>query len=141
MNFLDTNYAEQVKKTLELPQATFYFLEDLIIGEIDEGSHYNMKNALPLVKAAKDFYGKNAQIGYISNRVNNYTVSPRDWMNFYKENRYLKAVALVCYTPTKYSKGTFEKMFIPTQTKQFSCLETAILWARTKTRPNLDKSL
>ncbi|WP_374959665.1 hypothetical protein [Gilvibacter sp.] len=136
MYFKESNYANQAIETLELPYATFYFLDNIIISEIAQGVTYSLEKAYPMIEMAKQIYGADAEVGYISNRVHQYAVKPRDWMRFFKDNSCVKAVGLVSYTPVGLTNILFEKVFIPTSTKRFSSLDHAIAWTRSRIDPN-----
>lgn len=141
MQFIDSNHAQEAIETLELPYGNFYFLDRLVITEVKEGVTFTLEKAWPVITFAENLYGKNVEIGYISNRVNHYAVKPRDWIRFFKENNCVKAVGLVSYTPVGLTNILFEKVFIPTATKRFSSLDHAIAWTRSRidTNPSLEQ--
>lgn len=141
MQFIDSNHAQEAIEILELPYGNFYFLDKLVITEIKEGVTFTLEKAWPVITFAENLYGKNVEIGYISNRVNHYAVKPRDWIRFFKENNHVKAVGLVSYTPVGLTNILFEKVFIPTATKRFSSLDKAIAWTRSRidTNPSLEQ--
>ncbi len=79
----------------------------------------------------RSIYGTNAkELIYISNRINNYSVSPSDWIKFYSQNYSLRGYAIVGYTKRSYFNALLEKIFVRTQIKWFDALDPAIQWAQ-----------
>ena len=90
---------------------------------------------------AYEVLGKSKPIAYISNRINNYSVVPTDWLKFYKHRHQLEFYSIVAYNGSGLASVVLEKMFFRNKTRQFSKLEDAIKWSLAKViEKNIDLS-
>lgn len=84
-----------------------------------------------------NLYDQNGEdLIYITNRINNYSVNPLGWLQFFKNNYKLKAYGIVTYTKKGYSNTILEKIFMNINIYRYSSLEEAIEWAK-KTRTSV----
>lgn len=113
---------------------TFYLFDGFIIAEINEGVVFTWDNHAKIAsQEILDLYNSNgSDIIYISNRVNNYSVMPSDWVKFFKNNFRMKGYAMVNYTKSGHVNSLLEKLFIGHKSKRFNSLEYAIQWAKSK---------
>ena len=74
-------------------------------------------------------------MGYISNRINSYSLYPQDWIKFFKNRHQLTCVAILSEDSKRLSSSVLEKLFIKTQLKKFSDLDEAINWVKEKSIP------
>ncbi len=80
MHFEDSKYYKKIKSyKLELPFGNFYLTEKLVIGELNEGVHFDWEKGETLILEAIDFYGKQAKLVFVSNRINNYSIDPQNY--------------------------------------------------------------
>ncbi|MDF0706799.1 hypothetical protein [Flagellimonas okinawensis] len=90
---------------------------------------------------AYEVLGKSKPIAYISNRINNYSVVPTDWLKFYKHRHQLEYYSIVAYNSSGLANVVLEKMFFPNKIRQFSKVEDAIKWGLAKVNEkNIDLS-
>ena len=129
MRIEDSNLAEKIQDIFLSEYGTFYFLEGVIIGEINEGVIYNWDAALEVIDAAKQHYGEHISVCYISNRINEYSVNPVDWLKFFNANL-LNGYAVVSYTKINFANALLEKFFCKTKMQRFANLYTAINWSK-----------
>ncbi len=61
-----------------LSTGMFYFFDDFIISEMNEGVHFNWEAAQDIIELALNHYGSDSKISYISNRVNSYSIEAQD---------------------------------------------------------------
>ncbi|MFD0795937.1 hypothetical protein ACFQZJ_00580 [Maribacter chungangensis] len=125
-------YFKNIREVREFEFGVFYFFDTLVISEINNGVYFQWKMAEKAVKASKEFYGENQPIVYISNRINNYTVAPTDWLKFYQNRHQLKYYSVVGSTKGSLPSTLLEKMFFNGSLKQFDDLEDAITWSLDK---------
>ncbi len=128
----DVSYFNNIREVREFEFGVFYFFDSLVISEINEGVFFQWKMAEKAVKASKEFYGENQPIVYISNRINNYTVAPTDWLKFYSNRHQLKHYSVVGNTKGSLPSTLLEKMFFNGSLQQFDDLEEAIEWSLAK---------
>jgi hypothetical protein len=74
------------------------------------------------------FYGKDIQLGYISNRVNSYSVDPQTWIKVDAEYSVIIASAIVTYSDIAFMNATLEKKFYKKNIKRCLSLEEAFNW-------------
>jgi|SRR6056297_507384 len=125
----ELSYFKNIREVREFEFGTFYFFDVLVISEINKGVLFQWKMAEKVVKAAKQFYGDNKPIVYISNRIHSYTVVPTDWIKFYKNRHDLAYYSVVGSTTGSLPSTLLEKMFFKGSLQKFQDLEDAIAWS------------
>lgn len=108
----------------------YYFFKDYIIAEINQGVIYTWDSAQDVIQAARDHYGENYSISYITNRINKYSIKPTDWLKFFNTKNTLNGYAIVSYTKYAWVNSLIEKMFMKTRVERFTSLLDAIEWAK-----------
>ncbi len=134
MNSLkDSPYYHEAFNEIVYDFGTFYLFDTCIVAEINEGVVFTWDNhAKGAVKDILDLYDSDGRnIIYISNRINNYSVMPSDWVKFFKNNFRMKGYAMVNYTKSGHVNSLLEKLFVP-MSKRFSSIDQAIRWAKSK---------
>ncbi len=74
-----------------------------------------------------DKYFKDKYFGFISNRVNDYTVNPTCFSKI-SINRRLLGVAILCYSKESYENTQYIKCFYSRPFKSFFSLKECIQW-------------
>ncbi|MFC4221627.1 hypothetical protein [Flagellimonas marina] len=128
----EVSYFKNIREIRECDFGVFYFFDGLVISEINEGVVFNWSMAKKIIGIAYDILGKDKPIAYISNRINNYSVVPTDWLKFYKNRHQLEFYSVVAYNKGGLSSIVLEKMFFKNNIRQFSDLESAIKWSISK---------
>lgn len=129
MRFENSKYFKLLKHSkVEFSFGTFYLFDRFIISELNEGIHFDWDKILEVIGFAQDHYGENINIGYISNRVNSYSIEPQLWINFNNEFGFIVASAIVSYTDFNFMNTTIEKSFSKKSIKRCSSLTEAIEW-------------
>lgn len=128
----ELNYFKNIREVREFEFGVFYFFDALVISEINSGVFFEWEMAKKAIKASKEFYGENQPIVYISNRINNYTVTPADWLKFYSNRHQLAYYSVVGNTTGSLSSTVLEKLFFKGSLQQFDDLEKAITWSLEK---------
>lgn len=125
----DLAFFKNIREIREFEFGVFFYFDGLVIGEVKKGVHMTWGMAKKAVKAAKEIYGKNMPIAYISNRINHYTVVPSDWVKFYTNRHQLDFYSVVGRTKGSFASIMLEKMFFQNSIKQFTDIEKAIEWS------------
>lgn len=112
---------------LEMPFGDFYFCEKFLISELHSGVHFDWSKIEMVVKEVIKFYGKDVKLGYISNRVNSYSVDPQDWGKVEKYHM-MAGSAIVYYNYMMYMNASLEKRFLKTTMHRCLSLDEAIEW-------------
>jgi len=113
---------------LVMPFGNYYFTEKFIVGEIHEGMHIDWDKTQAIINEAVEFYGKNAKLAFISNRINRYSVDPQNWINMEQKYNFIVASAIVIYSSSTYMNASIEKKFAQKNIKRASNLDEAIKW-------------
>jgi len=124
------NIEHLVEDIYILQSGIFYFCEDFIISEINEGVHFTWDDTGDLIDLAYQHYGNDRKISYISNRINKYSVRPQDWIKFFKEDHNLEHYAIVTYNKISFAQAAMEKFFFKSKMKRFENLALAIQWVQ-----------
>ena len=126
---IDVPFFKNIKEIREYQFGKFYFFDGLVIGELNEGVTFGWQMGQRVIDAAREVFGENMPIAYISNRVNDYYVVPTDWAKFYKNRHQLNFYCVVGSTKGSFASLVMERMFFKNSIKQFSDLEKAISWS------------
>lgn len=114
---------------LELEVGNFYFYDEFVVAEINEGIEFAFENSRVLFDFAIEKY-KKVPFGYISNRINSYTTFPVDYKKTYNYLPSLVAFAIITYTNVAKNFTAVEKKFSKNPYQNFTKLEDAIKWVR-----------
>ncbi len=129
-----TPFYRQAIHELEYEFGTFYLFDGFVIGEINAEITFTWENhGKKVAYDLSELYDSNGKdIIYISNRINDYSIIPTDWMKFFKYGKFkLKGYIVVSYTRIGYNNSLLEKLFFNTKLVRFSSIEEAINWAQT----------
>lgn len=130
MKVTDTNLKDFIVDTHVYDHGVYYFFKDFIISEVNEGVDYNWEVAQKVIKLATNYYGKSIPVCLISNRVNQYSINPLGWHNFFKSGRKLNGMAVVSYTANSRANVAVEKLFFNSKLERFNNLFEAINWVK-----------
>ncbi|AUP77474.1 hypothetical protein [Flavivirga eckloniae] len=129
MRFEDSNYYKTLaSKKIVLKTGTFYFTKHFCISEINEGVHLGFKEAQNIIMALFEHYGEELKIGFISNRINSYSLDIREWMKFNETYNFLIATAIVTYNDLNFNIAIIEKYLSNMSIKKCNTLNEAISW-------------
>lgn len=131
MTFENSKYFNLLKHSkIEFSFGNFYLFDKFIISEINEGIHFDWDKIQQVIAALIDYYGSNLKIGYISNRVNPYSIEPQLWIRFQRDYGFIVASAMVSYTELNYINASIEKRFSEMSIKRCGSLDEAINWIK-----------
>ncbi|RUA14578.1 MAG: hypothetical protein DSY83_09185 [Flavobacteriia bacterium] len=128
----ELDFFKNIREIREYEFGIFYFFDGLIISEMNEGETFDWSIAEKIIDAAYEILGEEKPIAYISNRINNYSVVPTDWLKFYKNRHKLELYSIVAYNKNGLASIILEKMFFKDSIRQFTDLESAISWSLSK---------
>ncbi|MBP0902295.1 hypothetical protein ACFSKN_17410 [Mariniflexile gromovii] len=128
MRFENSEFFKLKHYKLEMPFGNFYFFETFFISEINEGIHFDWKMIQEAMDYVVAFYGADAKLGYISNRVNSYSMTPQTWNKVQKKYNIIVAGAIVAYNKMNYLNASLEKRIAKTTIKRCLSLSEAIEW-------------
>ncbi|SFD33832.1 hypothetical protein [Algibacter pectinivorans] len=113
---------------LEFSFGNFYLSKTFFVGEINEGVHFDWTCIEEAFKKIKVFYGKEAKVAYISNRIKHYSIDPSNWTKVQNSNFRPIASAIVIYNNSSYMNASIEKKFTNISIKRCMSLKEAIDW-------------
>lgn len=129
MTFENSIFAKQLNfKKISLSFGNFYLLDNFTIAEINEGIHLDWNKIEELINHLVLYYGEDIRIGYLTNRVNSYSIEPQSWIKFEKEYGFIVASAIVVYNDFAFINATLEKQFAKSSIKRCNSLDQAISW-------------
>ena len=97
MRFLDSDLQNKTIKVYNFELGNLYLLENIVISEINEGQHISANNTDEYLAAISDFFGKEKAFGYISNRINSFSVQALDFKKLTNSLKNLKIFTTVTY--------------------------------------------
>ena len=129
MKFENSSFFKKIKHhKLEMPYGNYYLYDNFFVGELNEGVHFDWNKAKEVVEKVIDFYGKDAKIGFISNRINSYSIDPHNWKKIEEEYDLIAGSAIVMYSSSTYMNASIEKQFAKKTIKRCMSLNEAIDW-------------
>ena len=131
MKFEDSEFSKLKHFKLEMPFGNFYFLESFFISEINEGVHFDWDMIKSVMDYVVDFYGADAKLVYIPNRINSYSINPQTWNTAQEDYNIIVAGAVVAYNNMTFLNASLEKKISKISIKRCFSLREAIEWALT----------
>jgi len=129
MTFESYSYSKTLNYTkLEMPFGTYYLCENFFISELNEGVHFDWKKAELVIQKLIKFYANDSKIGFISNRINHYSVSPSNWTKIEEKYYFIVVNAIVIYNNLNFMNASIEKQFTSKGIKRCMSLQEAIKW-------------
>lgn len=130
MKLVNSNLIPSTKDIYQSSLGTFYFFDNYIVSEINEGEIYNWESSKKMISLIYDYYGEKARVHIISNRVHNYSVMPTYWIEFNKSSHAncLLSVSFITYNKLALANAKLEQGFIKVESACFKNLEEATYW-------------
>lgn len=131
MKFEETKYKDQLKYSkLNFSFGVVYLFDEFLISEINAEVHLDKQKVTEMMEAVIEFYGTNAKISYISNRIHPYSSNPQLWVEAIKTHDIIDAGAIVYYTLSSLMNFEIESYMCPKPIESFNNLEKAIEWIK-----------
>jgi hypothetical protein len=129
MKFEQSKYFDTLKThKLTMPFGNFYFCEKYFVAEVHEGVHFDWEMIKKVMDNLVEFYDEGIKLGYISNRVNSYSINPQTWEKVDTEYNVIIASAVVTYNNMAFMNATLEKKFYKKSLKRCLSLDEAVDW-------------
>lgn len=112
---------------LNVKQGRLYLFDNYIITEFNEGINITFENFSEVSEIIKNHY-KNEPFGFISNRINSYSIDLNDAHLYNKTFPNLKAYAVVVYKSLTHRVFEVESHFFNFNREVFKNLENATEW-------------
>ncbi len=122
------NLIEFVHEKIQLSFGKFFICEDFVVAELNQETHVDWLTIQKIAHMIIEQYGTSKKIGFISNKVNSYSIDPFVWVTFSKEYDFIESTAIIWYNDAGFVSATLEKMFLKNNVKLCESLEEAIYW-------------
>jgi hypothetical protein len=116
-------------KHLKVKLGDIYLFDDFFVGEFDEGVDINFRNFSDISEIVKTYF-ENRPFGFISNRVNSYSLNLNDAELFNESFPNLKAYAVVAYNSMTEKVFEIENYFFKFNRQEFKDIDEAISWIK-----------
>ncbi len=116
-------------KKYKIDIGSFYFYEQYVVGEVEEGSDLNFESGKELYELIEKHYNNIVPYVYISNRVNSYSFKPTRHYRSARLFPNLKGYAIVTYDEVNTKIAQLEESFSEIPTCIFDNLNDAINWS------------
>ncbi len=128
----DSRFFREAFQELNYSFGDFYLFEHFVVAEIKKDIVFNWKeHAKTVVEDLSDLYEQDGKdIIYISNRINDYSVVPTDWIHFFKFSYSLKGYYIVSKNGKAMQNTLLEKLFFKSKMQTFNNLDKAIICAK-----------
>lgn len=117
-----------MSKKVNMPFGSLELHDHFTIGIINEGEDLRSDQNISIIEACTNYY-KNNNFGYISNRINSYSVDPTVYIKTSKLAN-LVAIAVVISDPAQKLSADIEKVFFAKPFEYFTSLLEAKTWIR-----------
>ncbi len=125
MNMLKPLMKERLIQKYSLDMGEVFFFENYLIIEVAEGICFNHEKATELSLLTNLHFG-NRPFGYISHRINSYSLKPTDYMKIREVFPNLAVFVVVAYTTAQEISVKIERIFYHDKIKIFETLEMAV---------------
>lgn len=131
MTIEHSNLSSEIEDMYVSVNGNFYFFKNFIVTEIHDGVNFTWENGQNVLAAAKKHYGPTINVTIISNRINEYSINPQDWIKFFKADFKIKSYLVVANNKRHWLNALLEKTFLNNNiVKRFTNLHDAIDWAK-----------
>ena len=127
MTTFQSTYKEQCNQTVQYDFGTFYFFDNVVISEINEGISLVFDDTLELIEQIKKYY-QGRPFGYLSNRIYSYSVDPTGYFKVEENFPNLAGFAVVMHNRFTNGALKIEKMFLAAPFEGFMTLGEAFTW-------------
>ncbi|AUC81261.1 hypothetical protein [Lacinutrix sp. Bg11-31] len=132
MRTINSPIYKSVIETHHLTIGDFYFFKNLLIAEVKEGIHLDTNNTQTLLKITNSFF-KNRPFGHITNRINQYSISPLDIASYSEKLENAVSYCSIIYNNHFDEMNVkIEQHFIKKPYYIANTLEEASFWSKEK---------
>jgi len=130
MKVEESDYIQFKHSKISFYFGDFYFFEKFIVGELNDGIHFDLIKVIQVNDKIYNHYGQDFKLIYIANRINSYSTDPQTWTKLQERgDDFLIAAALVIYNDIGFKVAAVEKQISKTYIKRCNHLDEAINWA------------
>lgn len=127
MSVTESSINQKVKSHEKIELGDLFFFENYFIAEFKEGVNIDYNNFNECKTLIEKFFGNN-DFGFVSNRINSYSLVLTDAPLFNKAFKNLKAYATVTYSAFAEKVFDVENHFFKFNKQNFTSLHDATFW-------------
>lgn len=116
-----------LKLSLDIDFAHFDLHENYLVATIKEGVVFDTPHLIKFHEIFDKHY-YNRPFGYISNRINDYTINPTCYIETKKFSSKIVGVATLCYSEVTYINANFAERFFDWPHKAFYTMDECVEW-------------
>ena len=131
MKVLDSPIANQVEATYCLEVGDFHFFKNLVVAEFKQGAYVSFEDYKEAYELCLDIFN-NTPFGFISNRVNSYSINLVDAQEHRKKLKLLHTYAIVTYSHNSKRMLVVEDHYFNLKRKRFNAFIDAFNWVNKK---------
>lgn len=131
LTVLDSPLSENVQATYCLDIGDFHFFNNFIIAEYKQGAYVSFEDFSEIYDLCEEFYDSKPY-GFISNRVNSFSVNLLDIIKHREKAKNLNAYAIVTYKQNAKRMLAMEDHYFNYKRMRFNSLMEATNWIREK---------
>lgn len=124
---LDSPLSENVQATYCLDIGDFHFFSDFVVAEFKQGAYVSFSDFKEIFDLSQEFF-ESQPYGFISNRVNSFSVNLLDILKHRQKVKHLKAYAIVTYNHNSKRMLAIEDYYFKFQRKRFNSFLDAARW-------------
>lgn len=115
------------KLTVDIDIARFELHKHYLVATIHEGVIFDTPQ-LQKFHEIFDTYYKDRPFGYISNRLNDYTINPTCYIETKKYDSKIVGIATLCYSDVTFQNATFAERFFDWPHQAFYTMDECVEW-------------
>ena len=132
MKVLESPLSKSVQATYCLDIGDFHFFENFVVAEFKQGAYVSFNDFKEIFDLSLEFFDTKPY-GFISNRVNSFSVNLLDIIKHKHNISHLSAYAIVTYSHNTKRMLAIEDYYFKSKRKRFNSLIDAANWVIEKT--------
>ena len=122
MKTIESNLRPGIIEAHNFIIGNLYLFENIAVSEIHEGKHLCLETANDYLSAISKFYGNKKSFGYISNRINSFSIEALEFPEFIAFLKNLKAFSTITYKNIDDMTSDIERQFCPIPYEKYDSL-------------------
>lgn len=136
MKIIESPFADQILKVVKNSLGDIFFLDDIAVVELSEGTHFDMRNSDLIINELLVYFGTSKPYGVVANRINSYSVNLIDIPHFKNQAKNLKAYGVVGHDLASKMNAEIENRFCYSGNVNYDTLSDAIKSVSKKIKNN-----
>lgn len=128
MNLKSSSLYKEVKKTYSLKTGDIHLFNHFIVAEFKEEVNLCFESIIEIIEILQQNFNLSSPFGFISNRINSYSIILTDVLKLKDELKNLSAYAVVTYSEATKRNLEIEGYFLNFNRKHFNSLHEAKIW-------------